>query len=183
MEQVQQELEIDEQVAPLAERFSVKDRESAEWVLRKLYSRKKEAELLAAQAARIVKDANERLAAFEARFAPELEAWAAQELERQGGRGKTVKTFAGDIGFRTVPPTLVFPTSEQEMLLLAGVYAPEAVSTETVVTTKIDKRVLKKAILDQIVAGDEIPEGVEFVSSRETMTIKFAVEDSKEDAS
>lgn len=94
------------------ERFCVHDRDSAEWVLRKLWDA--EAEVAAIRARRKVLLDN--LEAMEAehqrrvewlrwRFGPELEEWATDELE--GKKVRSIKTPFGTLSFRRKPPRVV----------------------------------------------------------------------------
>jgi hypothetical protein len=100
------------EVLGLAEKpeFTVKDEDSANWVLGKMLAlesdivaietsaRVIEAKAILANAAAMKKDASKRLEWLHARFTAEIGEWARPQLE--GKKTKTLKTLLGAISFR-----------------------------------------------------------------------------------
>lgn len=156
---------------PLEKPFVVENQQTAEWVLGKIYEKKARLHLLQQQAQKLIVDAAADLASFEAHFLPQVEAWAKAELESGKVKGKTIKTFGGDITFRRIPANLIY-LGETSKADVARALCPEAI--EVVTVEKVDAKKLKEAIFGQLEATGEVPEGVEIVPEQERMYLKFA---------
>lgn len=90
-------------LAPRRERFSVHDRDSAEWVVGKILDARLQAEAVKRRLAVLkenlesqIRDAEREADWFEYRFSSELETWARSQL----GRSRTVKLDHGRLSFR-----------------------------------------------------------------------------------
>lgn len=148
------------------ETFMVTDADSAAWVLRKIAAREAEIALVKAQAAEIVKGLQSGLESFKGRFEPQLEAWARVELEKTGGKTKTVKTLGGNLAFRTVPAGIEITDtgSAAEVALTLGLVKP----------APVDLAAYKKAAQAALEERGELLPGVELRPARESFSIRFA---------
>lgn len=146
--------------------FMVTDASSAAWVLRKIAARQAEIALVKAQAAEIVKGLQSGLEGFRGRFEPQLEAWARTELEKAGGKSKTVKTLGGNLAFRTVPAGLEITDT--------GSAAEVAITLGLVKPAPVDLAAYKKAAQTALEERGELLPGVELRPARESFSIRFA---------
>lgn len=91
---------------PETPEFHITDQKSAEWVLEKIATLKAREALVRAQSDRLLRQIASDQERLMGRFGAELEQWARQEIERAGGRRKSLVTLFGTLAFRTVPPRL-----------------------------------------------------------------------------
>lgn len=160
--------------------FVLDSRSKVEWALRKIAAKEAEIELVTAQAQEMIKGLNTDLERLQAHFRPQIEHWAKQELEETKAKGRTVKTLAGNLSFRTVPPRLVI-ADEEEAMRRARADCPEAIVIVPA-TVKIDKKVLGDYAKAQLADAGEIIEGYMLVEATESFSIKFAGKDGGQDA-
>lgn len=163
-----------------AEAFVLDSRTRVEWALRRIASKEAEIALVRAQAAEMLRDLEKDLEGFCEHFRPQIEHWAKQELEETKAKGRTVKTLAGNLSFRTVPPRLVI-ADEEEAMRRARADCPEAIVIVPA-TVKIDKKVLGDYAKAQLADAGEIIEGYMLVEATESFSIKFAGKDGGQDA-
>lgn len=144
--------------------FHVTDQKTAEWVLGKLLALESRKAAAKAQAAVILRQIESDEAALHARFDAELQSWATQEIQRRGGRRKSVATLQGTLKFTTVPARLAI-TDES--------LATEAAITLNIVSTKPDLAAYRKRAEDALEATGEILPGCALTEERESFSIKF----------
>lgn len=146
--------------------FMVTDRQSAEWVLRRIAARQAEIDLVKAQAAEMVRSLQSGLDSFKGRFEPQLEAWAREQLQMTGGKSKTVKTLGGNLSFRTVPAALEITD--------AGSASEVAITLGLVKPAPVDLVAYRKAAQEALDRTGELLPGVEIRPERESFSIRFA---------
>lgn len=149
--------------------FRITDQSSAEWALFKIHERRQRRILIEAQAAAMIAEARKAEEAAEARFLPELEAWAKEQIDSGAVKGKTVKTFAGALSLRTVPGRFAVDKARSEELAL--LHCPDAI--EVIETRRVDSKALIEALKAHLEATGEIVEGFEIVPARESLSVKF----------
>jgi hypothetical protein len=159
---------------PEGQPFTITDRKSAEWALRKIASKQAEIDLVRAQAADMLRSLQSDLDSFNGRYAAQLEAWAREALEATGGKSRTVKTLCGNLSFRTVPARLVVGGME-DALQTARLVAPDAVVEVPATETLDKKRFLEYASARFEETGELLP-GIEHTEERQSFSIKFASE-------
>jgi hypothetical protein len=86
------------------EQFVVDDAQKASWVVRKVVEARAYAQRVQAWCERELRRAGREEAWLLRRFEPELVAWTRAELQRQGGRRRSVNLPGGTVGFRLQPP-------------------------------------------------------------------------------
>ena len=86
--------------------FHITDRQSAEWLLRKLGNLRAERARIVAQSEALLRQLDADRDSLLHLYGGELEAWAREELQRRGGRRKTLHTLQGSLRFRNVPARL-----------------------------------------------------------------------------
>ena len=156
----------DQEQGAVETRFEVTDTQSAAWVLRKIAARQAEIDLVKAQAQEMIKGLQSGLDSFRGRFEPQLEAWARQEIEKTGGRTKTVKTLGGSLSFRTVPAGLEITDT--------GSAAEVAITLGLVKPAPVDLVAYRKAAQESLERTGELLPGVEIRPERESFSIRFA---------
>jgi hypothetical protein len=132
------------------EAFAVRDRASANWVVRKIAEARAYADHVKAWAELELRRAQREEAFFLRRFGTELEAWARAEIE--SSRRKSLKLPAGTVGFRTEPIRLEI-NDEQKLILWCRRHLPDAVRVQT--------SVLRAAVKEHLVQTGECPDGTQ----------------------
>ena len=159
--------------APLTEereRFEIKDAATANWYLKKLRNLENEKDTIRAQAATMIKALDTEIHALEFRFGKQMETFVRGELDRRGGRSKTLPLFQGTAAFRTVPASLRV-RNVTEAIEHARAQGWDAIKT---VETLDADRYKKEAAAVRQETGELLP-GIEVIQERENFTIKFAV--------
>lgn len=112
------DLATGEIIADLEPRFRVRDRDTAEWVLRHIFEAEAEAsahrrrlETLIENVERMVRAAEREAEWFRSRFGDELEWWARDEVEGSGR--KSLDTPWGRVGFRHAPGRTIVRNHEE----------------------------------------------------------------------
>lgn len=151
-----------------APRFCIDSREKANWYLKKLARIENERALVKAQAEEIVRGLDADAARLRALHEADLQAWAKDELERMGGRKKTLPLLFGTVAFRTVPAALRVVGSAE-----AAEYA-KSQGWEVVTTVeKLDAEGYKQQAAAALHETGEVLPGVEIVAERESFSVKF----------
>ncbi|MDB5325001.1 MAG: Bacteriophage Mu Gam like protein [Phycisphaerales bacterium] len=83
--------------------FRIQDERSANWLVRRICEARAYAEKVETWAAAEIHQARQKEARLMQRFGAELEAWATASIQESGGRVKSIRLPAGQIGYRTVP--------------------------------------------------------------------------------
>lgn len=86
------------------EQFVVDDAQKASWVVRKVVEARTYAQRVQAWCERELRRAEREEAWLLRRFEPELASWTRAELQRQGGRKRSLNLPGGSVGFRLQPP-------------------------------------------------------------------------------
>lgn len=130
------------------ERFVVRDGASANWVIRKVVEARAYRERVKRWAeieiARSHRD-EERLLYL---FGRQLEDWARIEVERRGGRTRSLSLPAGKVGFRRRKPLLVIE-DDAKVIAWAKAACPSAVM--------MIERLSKSALMAHVEATGELP--------------------------
>ena len=144
--------------------FSVRDDETANWLVRRIVAARAYAERCEAFAARERRRAAQEEAFLLGKFGAQLREYATRKLIEQGGRRKSVNFPAGTVGYRTQPEKIVVD-DEAAVITWAREHNPTLVST-------IEK--LKKAELnDYVKKTGEVPAlGVHIESAHDEFYIR-----------
>jgi len=166
------------------EEFHIDTEEKANWLLRKIATIDAEKARVKAQADTIVKQLEGDRERLMGRFGAELEEWTRGELERRGGKRKSIVLLQGTCAFRAVPPRLVV-SSEEEALAFAkaepglaqfvvqkDVWAP-SVSALFGDPTDNGKTVYLNTAHVHLERTGELLPGIERTEARESFSIKF----------
>ena len=160
-EQMTAETADDEaQAAALAvpERFEVHDRDSAEWLVRKLVEADAHIRQVHQQADREVRRTERERDFLRMRYGPQLERWTRQQVEQSKGRRKSVLLLSGTVGFRRVPAKLVVDDAPAALA-----WAKRHCLRAVVFTEKLSKTSLAKHLHET----GELPEGARVQSAGE----------------
>jgi hypothetical protein len=130
--------------------FTVRDRASANWIVRKIAESRAYAEQVRAWADLELRRAAREEAFFLRRFGAELEAWARVEIE--SSRRKSLKLPAGTVSFRTEPIRLEVH-DERKLILWCRRHLPDAVRVQT--------SVLRSAVKEHLMQTGECPDGAQ----------------------
>lgn len=165
-DEVEQPADVDEAPLDVPEAFSVRDDDSANWVVRKIA----EARSYAAHVKEWAKREQERAERDEerlmARFSAELEEWARAQLT---GKKKSVDLPAGRLGFRSEPAKLTYVDKDAEKAALEWARKCHA---ECVVVIPASERLDKEAINRLMKTTGEIPDGATLVEATELFYVK-----------
>jgi hypothetical protein len=110
--------ELEQETVPpviVPERFVIDDAPKASWVVRKIVEARKYGERVQQWCERELHRAEQEEEWLLRRFGVELEAWAKGELERTGGRRRSLNLPGGAVGFR-MQPARVEVLDEQAVL-------------------------------------------------------------------
>lgn len=151
-----------------APRFCIDDVSKANWYLRKLARIESERALVKAQADEMLRALDAAAARLKALHEADLQAWAKEELERQGGRRKSLPLLFGTVAFRTVPASLRV-TGSREAIEHARAEGWEVVKT----VETLDSEAYKQQAAAVLHETGEILPGVEIVPERESFSVKF----------
>jgi hypothetical protein len=100
---------------PSPAEWRITDRQGVEWFLRRMRQDADEISTIKAMAASMIKEIEGRMQRREARHLPDVMEWTRQEIERQGEKTKSAKTFQGVCQFRTVASRLVISDEQKAM--------------------------------------------------------------------
>lgn len=157
--------EVDMEVLKtVPKRFEITDESSANWLVRKLVAAREYAEKVKLWAEQERRRAEREETTLLFLFGRQIETWAKGEIEKLGGRRKSICLPAGTVGFRKVNACLQID-DEQAVLIWAKSNCPHAV----VVTEKLSKSELKA----HFEASGELPEvGVHVEPEKNSFTIR-----------
>ena len=149
--------------AMVPERFAVRDRAAAEWLVRKLVESDAHIARVKEQAVREVRRTERERDFLRLRFGGELEAWTRTELAQRKGRSKSVLLLAGTVGFRACAPKLAIQQDDR-LLAWAKRYCKAAVV--------VVERVSKTALNQHFKTTGDLPAGTRLEPARETFYVK-----------
>jgi hypothetical protein len=153
------------EIAPVEadERFHVHDKESANWVVRKIVETRAYRERVArwAEAETLRAERQEQFLLH--RFGAELEQWARQQIGKQYPRRRSVRLPAGVLGFRNTLPKLIV-TDESKLTGWCRKHLPGAL--------KVIERVLKSEVRNHMNSTGEIADGTEVTDGGEKFFVR-----------
>ena len=150
-------------------RFEINDEGSANWYLRKLRNLENEKATIQAQAAAMVKALDADIHRLEFMYGQQFQTWVRAELDRRGGKGKSLPLFQGTASFRTVPRSLRVLNS-REAMEYAKLQGWDVIKT----VESLDADGYKKQATAALGETGEVLPGIEIVEGRESFTIKYA---------
>lgn len=143
--------------------WRITDRLGVEWYIRRQRQDADEIATIKAMAASMIKEIESRIQRREGRHLSDVQEWTRQEIERQGGRSRSAKTFQGVCQFRTVAGRLTI-TDEQK--------ATEHAQSIGCVTISIAREEYLDLAEAAIQEGNTLP-GVAMTESRESFSIQY----------
>jgi phage host-nuclease inhibitor protein Gam len=143
--------------------FSVHDRDSAEWLVRKVVEAEAHMARVKEQAQREIARTQRERDFLLRRYGPDLERWTREQLEHHKGRRKSVLLLSGTVGLRTLHPRLVVDDAPA-VLAWARRHCRKAV----VVVEKLSKTVLN----EHVQATGELPKGTHLQPVQDRFYIK-----------
>jgi phage host-nuclease inhibitor protein Gam len=148
---------------PCPTEWRITDRQGVEWFLRRMRQDSDEISTIKAMAASMIREIEARMQRREARHLPDVMEWTRQEIERQGGKTKSAKTFQGVCQFRTVASRLVISDEQQAM------EHAQSIGCVNVSIAKDEYLTLAEAAMQE---GNTLP-GVAMTEARESFSIQF----------
>jgi phage host-nuclease inhibitor protein Gam len=149
--------------SPIEEGFSVRDDQTANWVVWQIVSARIRAERAAEFAKLEANRAEQQEQFFLHRFGYQLIDYAREKIREVGGRSKSVRLPAGLLSFRTQPSKVV--VQDEEMALK---WAKRHDPTLVVTVERLDKRLLD----ERVKRTGELPDGVDIVDSGEKFYVR-----------
>ncbi|RYZ64929.1 MAG: hypothetical protein EOP09_15130 [Proteobacteria bacterium] len=152
----------------IPEAFSVRDENSANWVVRKIAQARARVDRmkgLKRSAGVEIKQADAEVKFFKERFGPELEAFAREMLF--GSKKKSFKLLEGTLVFRTRPEKFSV-TDHEAAVAWAKEFCPEAVQKVPTVTEVLDEALLESYFRN---TGD-VPFGCLYEVAKEVFDVK-----------
>lgn len=174
--------------ATIPDAFSIHDESSASWLVRKVVELRHYAHRVREWADRELRNASRDEEWLLRRFGPELEAWLRAELDRRGGRRRSVALAAGTVGLRLQPPRVNVVDET-----LVGTWClrnlPEAIrvtvdaegkaglqlaqwSAEHEESTRVTRKLMREPIARHVAESGELPEGVELLDAVDRLYVK-----------
>lgn len=145
------------------EQFAVSDRDTANWVVRKINEARAYRKNIEAYAAREKRRAEREEEFFRFRFERQLRDWAASEIAKLKGKRKTINLPAGSLSFRHAGPNLVID-DEEAVIDWARKNCPAAI--------QVSERLSRTTVKEHFEATGELPErGAHAEPSRETFRV------------
>jgi Gam-like protein len=145
------------------QRFGVRDRDSANWVAKRVLEAERDVEDAKAWLQRLVRRAERQREFFLRRFGAEMEAWARSELVKLKGRCKSIDLPSGRVGFRMLGEKLVVD-DEEAALTWAKRYCRPAVVTV--------QKLSKSALNEHVKRTGEVPNGTSVQQKKEVFYIR-----------
>ena len=187
-----QDIESPDELVPeytaVPDRFAVTDEGSANWVCRRIIEARLYADRVKQWAERELRRAAHEEDWFTRRFAGELEQWTRGELVARGGKARSVRLPAAQVGFRRTPATfrmadtaILVPWCQQHLpeALRLKVDAKgqaaqslanllHAAKLEVVVENGVTAAEVQK----YVTTSGEVPPGVEAVDGRDLFFVR-----------
>jgi hypothetical protein len=157
--------EVDlELLKSVPKQFAVVDAKTANWVVRKIVSAREYADHIKQWATLETRRAEREEITLMFLFGRQLEAWSKAEIEKLGGRKKSLSLPAGTVGLRTEPTRLIVD-DEDVVLTWVRHHLPDAVEI-------VEK--LKKTILnDHFKHTGDVPDaGIHLEPEREKFYVR-----------
>ncbi len=185
---VEQQDDVQPEYMGVPHRFTVTDEASANWACRKIIEARLYASRVMEWAEREVRRANNEEEWLTRRFGGELEQWARHELASRGGRARSFRLPAAQIGFRMTPAGFRM-VDAPALTSWCRTHLPEALRTqvdargraaaalrqvlgEHGIDGKVEDSVVSSEVQKHIVACGEVPPGMEAVDRVERFFIR-----------
>ena len=152
------------------EEFLIDSPERANWLLRKLANLDAERERVAAQASALARQIESDRNSLLHRFGSQLENFTRAELEKSGGKRKSLVLLQGTVGFRTVPARIVIE-SAPDAIQTARLVLPGTITTET--TERFDSKTFREHATKHFEETGELLPGIGRTEERQSFDIKF----------
>lgn len=152
------------------EEFLIDSPERANWLLRKLANLDAERDRVAAQASALARQIESDRNGLLHRFGSQLENFTRQELEKSGGKRKSLTLLQGTVGFRTVPARIVIE-SAPDAIQTARLVLPETITEET--TERFDSKTFREHAAKHFEETGELLPGIGRTEERQSFDIKF----------
>lgn len=152
------------------EEFLIDSPERANWLLRKLANLDAERDRVAAQASALARQIESDRNGLLHRFGSQLENFTRQELEKSGGKRKSLTLLQGTVGFRTVPPRITIE-NEADAIQTARLVLPGSITTETI--ERFDKTAFRAYAKERLATEGELLPGIGLTEAREEFSVKF----------
>lgn len=157
----------DTQIGVSTQPFVIDDVNRLAWYGRKLTGFAEEVSELTANYQRLLDAIGKRRAAFEKYFGPQAERFVREELERQGGKRKSLDTLGGTFAFRSTKDRLE-KLDTDAAVAWAEKHLPDAIKTKT--TVSVDHATVETHWRNT----GEIPDGYDLVFAGESFSHKPA---------
>ena len=177
-----------ELAASVPEGFHIDDEAKASWAVRKIVEAQAYGRRVQEWSALELRRAEREEQWLLRRFGPELEAWLRAQLQRQGGRRRSVALPGGTVGLRKQPPRLEV---QDELALIAWCrkHLSEAlrviVQAEGWVAAELSRwhrkhaeqahlkeQVLREPLKQHVAETGELPDGAGMVPARDQLYVK-----------
>lgn len=145
--------------------FVIDSAERADWYLRKLANIAAEKARVKTQAAEMIRQLEADAAGLEYRFGSQLEAFARAELERRGGRRKSLPLFQGTLSFRSQPARVIVADESAALEFAQG--------AGFAVKTTLDAAEYRKEAQKRLQETGEAIPGIQTVAAAETFSVTF----------
>jgi hypothetical protein len=145
------------------QQFEVRDRDSAEWLVRKVVEATNYIDRVKHQANREIRRTQRERDFLLLRYGPQLQRWARTELEKHKGRRKSILLLSGSVGWRSISTKLVIED------MLAVVHWAKKHCRKAVVVVE---KVRKSTINEQFKTTGEIPDGIRVEPATERFYVR-----------
>jgi hypothetical protein len=149
--------------AMVPDQFEVRDRASAEWLVRKVVEADAYIDRVKHQANREIRRTQRERDFLLFRYGPQLERWTRQQLEQTKGRRKSVLLLAGTVGFRQTCAKLVV---DDQMAVIK--WAKRFCTSAVVVVERLSRSTLKS----HLTTTGELPAGAHLEPARQKFYVK-----------
>ena len=158
-------------------RFEITDAGGANWYLKTLRNLENEKATIKAQTEAMLKALDADIHRLEFMYGQQFQTWVRGELDRRGGKNKTLPLHQGTAAFRTVAAAIRV-RSAAEALEYARQQGWELIKT----VESLDSEGYKKQAAAVRAETGEVLPGIEVTEERENFSIKFgAAKDAGED--
>ena len=148
--------------------FVIDSCDRADWYLRKVANLDAERARVKAQAAAMIAQIDSDAARLSHLFAAQLETFARAELERRGGRRKTLPLFQGTLCFRAAAARLSVAGQLDEPEVI------DAARTADALRFGVDRGAYMKAAERHFQDTGELLPGIERTEAKESFSVSFA---------
>jgi hypothetical protein len=155
--------EVDlEVLRSVPKQFSIGDEKTANWLVKKIIAARQYASNVKRWADLELKRAEREEECLMFLFGRQIERWAREEIEKLGGKRKSISLPSGTIGFRTVKSHLVVK-DEIRLMQWARTNCPAAIQTT--------EKLAKTPVNEHFTITGEIPDGTHLEPDREAFRI------------